>query len=67
MEIEAFKEAKRRMEDEIRDGVLAATCKFWGETGYTPHVIHIDLHEKIATGSKTRQYVVGKVSSEVEL
>lgn len=67
MEIEAFKEAKRRMEEEIRDAVLAATFKFWGETGYTPHSICIDMHEKIAVGSKTRQYVVGGVSSEVEL
>jgi len=65
--IKDFKKAKREMEEEIQKAVLLATLKFWGETGYTPHSIGIDMHEKIALGSKSRQYIVGAVRAEVEL
>ncbi|HJV75360.1 MAG TPA: hypothetical protein VJ654_14130 [Noviherbaspirillum sp.] len=67
MQIEEFLAAKRKMEEAIRDAIVRATCEFWAETGYTPRTIGVDLLRHQAIGQSRTQYVIDRVSTEVEL
>jgi len=67
MEIKEFINKKKQMEADIAIAVGALVEKFKVETGYCPDYISIDMVDITTTGQERKEYIVGNVTSDMEL
>jgi len=67
MEIQEFKDKKRKLENDIEREISRLIIHFRRETGYSPDNISIDLIDATTIGEENRAFIIGEVTTNVEI
>jgi hypothetical protein len=67
MDIQDLRKRKKKLESDIEKSISSLLIKFQTETKFSPDYINVNLVEVTTIGEENKVYVVGNVTTNIEL